>query len=58
MRAPSSCAAAYGHHGRVVGVLGWNTPRQMRTLRRLILERTPWTTVTATPAPRRPATVN
>ncbi|WP_211265872.1 NAD(P)/FAD-dependent oxidoreductase [Actinacidiphila oryziradicis] len=44
--------AAYGHHGRVVGVLGWNTPRQVRTLCRLVLERAPWTAFTATPAPR------
>ncbi|MEV5008805.1 oxidoreductase C-terminal domain-containing protein [Streptomyces sp. NPDC055692] len=50
-------AAAYGRHGRVVGALGWNIARQMRTLRRLVLERTPWTAVTATPA-LRPATVN
>ncbi|MGW3509628.1 hypothetical protein [Streptomyces sp. NPDC000994] len=39
------------------GVLGWDTPRQMRTLRRPVLERTPWTAVTATPV-LRPATVN
>ncbi|MFJ9818550.1 NAD(P)/FAD-dependent oxidoreductase [Streptomyces sp. NPDC101151] len=45
-------AAAYGHHGRVVGVLGWNAPRQVRTLRRLVVERAPWTSLAATPAPR------
>ncbi|MFE4013169.1 oxidoreductase C-terminal domain-containing protein, partial [Streptomyces sp. NPDC059112] len=44
-------AAAYGHHGRVVGVLGWNAPRQVRTLRRLVAERAAWTAVTDTPAP-------
>ncbi|WP_371651166.1 oxidoreductase C-terminal domain-containing protein [Streptomyces mirabilis] len=50
-------AAAYGHHGRVVGVLGWNTPRQIRTLRRLVVERASWTAFTVVPA-LRPATVN
>jgi NADPH-dependent 2,4-dienoyl-CoA reductase/sulfur reductase-like enzyme len=34
--------AAYGHHGTVVGVLGWNSPREVRTLRRLVAERAPW----------------
>ncbi|WP_229852683.1 oxidoreductase C-terminal domain-containing protein [Streptomyces albospinus] len=43
--------AAYGHHGIVVGVLGWNSPRQTRTLRRLVVERAPWTAFTATPTP-------
>ncbi|MFF1765677.1 NAD(P)/FAD-dependent oxidoreductase [Streptomyces sp. NPDC058249] len=50
-------AAAYGHHGRVVGVLGWNAPRQLRTLRRLVVERASWRAFTATPA-LRPETVN
>ncbi|MFF1741766.1 NAD(P)/FAD-dependent oxidoreductase [Streptomyces mirabilis] len=50
-------AAAYGHHGRVVGVLGWNTPRQVRTLRRLVVERASWTAFTVVPV-LRPATVN
>ncbi|MFD9285080.1 NAD(P)/FAD-dependent oxidoreductase [Streptomyces mirabilis] len=50
-------AAAYGHHGRVVGVLGWNAPRQVRTLRRLVVERASWTAFTVVPA-LRPATVN
>jgi NADPH-dependent 2,4-dienoyl-CoA reductase/sulfur reductase-like enzyme len=50
-------AAAYGHHGRVVGVLGWNTPRQVRTLRSLVVKRASWTAFTVTPA-LRPATVN
>ncbi|MFI5774364.1 NAD(P)/FAD-dependent oxidoreductase [Streptomyces sp. NPDC051658] len=44
-------AAVYGHHGRVVGVLGWNTPRQLRTLRRFVVERASWTAFTATPMP-------
>jgi NADPH-dependent 2,4-dienoyl-CoA reductase/sulfur reductase-like enzyme len=49
--------AAYGHQGVVVGVLGWNAPRELRTLRRLVVERMPWTTVTdATPCP--PPTVD
>ncbi|MGW2958815.1 hypothetical protein ACWDGI_10040 [Streptomyces sp. NPDC001220] len=50
-------AAAYGHHGRVVGVLGWNAPRQVRTLGRLVVDRTPWTAFRAAPA-RSPAIVN
>ncbi|MFI1760683.1 NAD(P)/FAD-dependent oxidoreductase [Streptomyces sp. NPDC020800] len=50
-------AAVYGHHGRVVGVLGWNAPRQVRVLRRLVVERAPWTAFTARPA-LRPAIVN
>ncbi|MFJ4887321.1 NAD(P)/FAD-dependent oxidoreductase [Streptomyces sp. NPDC088731] len=44
-------AAAYGHHGKVVGILGWNAPRQARTLRRLVAERAAWTAVTDTPTP-------
>ncbi|MFJ2864161.1 NAD(P)/FAD-dependent oxidoreductase [Kitasatospora sp. NPDC087314] len=39
--------AAYGHQGVVVGVLGWNNPRELRTLRRLVVEHAPWTAVTA-----------
>ena len=42
--------AAYGHHGTVVGVLGWNAPRELRALRRLAADRAPWTAVTA-PSP-------
>jgi 3-phenylpropionate/trans-cinnamate dioxygenase ferredoxin reductase component len=39
-------AAAYGQHGTVTGVLGWNTPpREVRTLRQLVADRTPWTAV-------------
>jgi NADPH-dependent 2,4-dienoyl-CoA reductase/sulfur reductase-like enzyme len=41
---------AYGHHGRVVGVLGWNAPRQVRMLRRLVVDRAPWTAFAATRA--------
>ncbi|WP_269857558.1 NAD(P)/FAD-dependent oxidoreductase [Streptomyces sp. RPT161] len=44
-------AAAYGHEGVVVGVLGWNTPREVRMLRRLVAERAPWTAVTGACAP-------
>ncbi|MER6274632.1 FAD/NAD(P)-binding oxidoreductase [Streptomyces sp900105755] len=50
-------AAAYGHHGRVVGVLGWNAPRQVRMLRRLVVDRAPWATFAAMPA-LSPAIVN
>ncbi|MFF7890192.1 NAD(P)/FAD-dependent oxidoreductase [Streptomyces sp. NPDC020794] len=50
-------AASYGHRGRVVGVLGWNAPRQVRMLRRLVVDRAPWTTFAVIPA-LSPATVN
>jgi NADPH-dependent 2,4-dienoyl-CoA reductase/sulfur reductase-like enzyme len=32
----------YRHQGRVVGVLGWNSPREARGLSRLVRERAPW----------------
>jgi NADPH-dependent 2,4-dienoyl-CoA reductase/sulfur reductase-like enzyme len=32
----------YGHQGRLVGILGWNSPRQVSRLRRLLVDRTPW----------------
>jgi NADPH-dependent 2,4-dienoyl-CoA reductase/sulfur reductase-like enzyme len=36
--------AAYGYHGTVTGVVGWNaSPREVRTLRRLVADLTPWT---------------
>ena len=35
-------AAVYGHQGRVTGVLGWNTPRQLHQLRPLVADRVPW----------------
>ncbi|MFF8029704.1 NAD(P)/FAD-dependent oxidoreductase [Streptomyces sp. NPDC007896] len=50
-------AASYGHRGRVAGVLGWNAPRQVRMLRRLVVDRAPWTTFAVIPA-LSPATVN
>ena len=31
----------YSHRGRVVGVLGWNSPRQLRTLRQLVVDAAP-----------------
>jgi NADPH-dependent 2,4-dienoyl-CoA reductase/sulfur reductase-like enzyme len=38
--------AAYGNHGTVTGGLGWNAPpREVRTLRRLVADHTPWTAV-------------
>jgi NADPH-dependent 2,4-dienoyl-CoA reductase/sulfur reductase-like enzyme len=38
--------AAYGRRGTVIGALGWNAPpREVRTLRRLVADRTPWTAV-------------
>jgi NADPH-dependent 2,4-dienoyl-CoA reductase/sulfur reductase-like enzyme len=49
--------AVYGHHGRVVGVLGWNAPRQVRTLRHLVVDCAPWTAFAATRA-LSPAIVN
>ncbi|WEB44617.1 NAD(P)/FAD-dependent oxidoreductase [Streptomyces yunnanensis] len=42
--------AAYGRHEVVVGVLGWNAPRQVRAVRNLVVERAPWTTSTDTSA--------
>jgi len=39
-------AAAYGRHGTVTGVLGWNSPREVRRLRQLVVDRAPWTTLT------------
>jgi hypothetical protein len=33
--------AAYGEHGRVVGVLGWNSPRALREYRGLVVARSP-----------------
>jgi NADPH-dependent 2,4-dienoyl-CoA reductase/sulfur reductase-like enzyme len=30
--------AAYGRHGEVVGVLGWNSPRELRKLRQLVVD--------------------
>jgi hypothetical protein len=26
----------------MVGVLGWNSPRELRKLRQLVVDRTPW----------------
>ncbi|WP_106973813.1 oxidoreductase C-terminal domain-containing protein [Kitasatospora aureofaciens] len=49
--------AACGHQRVVVGVLGRNAPRELRTLRRLVVERAPWSAVTpAGPCP--PPTVD
>ena len=45
--------AAYGHRGTVAGVLGWNSPREVRTLRQLVADRAPWTTL-ASPSPVSP----
>ncbi|QIQ07097.1 NAD(P)/FAD-dependent oxidoreductase [Streptomyces liangshanensis] len=42
-------AGLYGRAGRVVGALGWNMPREARTLRRHVTETTPWPQV-MTPA--------
>lgn len=33
--------AAYGHEGKVVGVLGWNSHRELRKLRQLVVDRAP-----------------
>jgi hypothetical protein len=30
---------AYGQQGKVVGVLGWNSPRELRDLRQLVVDR-------------------
>ncbi|HEX3786711.1 MAG TPA: FAD-dependent oxidoreductase [Pseudonocardiaceae bacterium] len=34
--------AGYGHGGRLVGVLGWGSPRELRKLRQLVVDRAPW----------------
>jgi NADPH-dependent 2,4-dienoyl-CoA reductase/sulfur reductase-like enzyme len=34
--------AGYTHQGKMVGVLGWNSPRELRKLRQLVVDRTPW----------------
>jgi NADPH-dependent 2,4-dienoyl-CoA reductase/sulfur reductase-like enzyme len=34
--------AAYGERGTVVGVLGWNSHRELRKLRQLVVDRAPW----------------
>jgi NADPH-dependent 2,4-dienoyl-CoA reductase/sulfur reductase-like enzyme len=33
--------AGYGRQGKMVGVLGWNSPREVRKLRQLVVDRTP-----------------
>ncbi|MFI1854230.1 NAD(P)/FAD-dependent oxidoreductase [Streptomyces sp. NPDC020480] len=33
--------AAYGHEGKVVGVLGWNSHRELRKLRQLVVDHAP-----------------
>jgi hypothetical protein len=39
---------AYGQHGTVTGVLGWNAvPRELRALRRLVVDGTVWTALPA-----------
>jgi 3-phenylpropionate/trans-cinnamate dioxygenase ferredoxin reductase component len=40
-------AALYGWQGRVVGALGWNTPRELRRLRQHVVDRTAWDVVLA-----------
>lgn len=35
-------AALYGADGHVTGAVTWNLPREARTLRRFVAERTPW----------------
>ena len=34
--------AGYAHQGKLVGVLGWNSPRELRKLRQLVVDHTPW----------------
>jgi hypothetical protein len=34
--------AGHGHPSKVVRVLGWNSPRELRELRQLVVDRTPW----------------
>ena len=39
--------AAYGHNGTVVGVLGWNSPRELRARRQLVVDHAAWPNPTA-----------
>ena len=36
---------AYGHRGRVVGVLGWNSPREVLKLRQLVADKAAWSSI-------------
>jgi 3-phenylpropionate/trans-cinnamate dioxygenase ferredoxin reductase component len=36
---------AYGYDGTVTGVLAWNSPREIRAMRKLVVQRAPWPTV-------------
>ena len=47
--------AGYSHRGRIVGVLGWNSPRELRTLRQLVVDGVPsqWIQKTHGPIPER-----
>jgi NADPH-dependent 2,4-dienoyl-CoA reductase/sulfur reductase-like enzyme len=48
--------AAFGHQGIITGVLGWNSsPRELRTLRQLVVDHAPWTTTTDLSPPSTPA---
>ncbi|WP_325119667.1 NAD(P)/FAD-dependent oxidoreductase [Streptomyces sp. GMR22] len=40
---------AYGHRDRVVGVLGWNSPCELRKLRQLVVDRAPWGSILPAP---------
>jgi NADPH-dependent 2,4-dienoyl-CoA reductase/sulfur reductase-like enzyme len=40
--------AAYAYNDKIVGVLGWNNPRETRRLRRLVAEQASWTAAAAT----------
>jgi NADPH-dependent 2,4-dienoyl-CoA reductase/sulfur reductase-like enzyme len=42
--------AGYGRRATVVGVVGWNAPRETRGLRRLVAERAPWPATAPTTA--------
>jgi hypothetical protein len=45
----ASAGRVVGHQGRLVGVLGWNSPRELRKLRQLVVDRAPWPVTDPTP---------
>ncbi|MFC9427647.1 NAD(P)/FAD-dependent oxidoreductase [Streptomyces sp. NPDC056987] len=46
--------AAYGHEGKVVGVLGWNSHRELRTLRQLVVDHAPCPSARTTEGSQQP----
>jgi ferredoxin len=46
-RVGDRCRSVFGFRGTVTGVLGWNSSREVRALRRLVVDRASWTSVTS-----------